>query len=307
MDQARRARSTALLMALLGFASLSVGDAVVKSMGGQWPGTAISALRYCFGTLGLTIAVAVSYRRAGFVCPRPLLQFGRGLAVSVATLGFFMGVQAMPLADATAIQFTSPMLTAILSALLLREAAPGAIWASTALGFTGVLLVLRPNVADIGVAAFYPLVAAFGMAGLMLLNRRTGGMAPILVMQWLVAAMATPVLIAAALIGHVSGLAAFAIPAPDWSIVARCAVVAITGTVSHLLIFMATLRLSAAVIAPMVYVQLLLAIAIGWLLFNDVPDGIALAGTALIVAGGLWLWRSQRYSDPGAEPGGAPD
>ena len=297
----------ALLMALCGFGSLAIGDAVVKSMGGEWPGTAISALRYLFGTLGLTVAVAIAYRRGGFVCPRPWLQFGRGLAVSVATLGFFMGVQAMPLADATSIQFTSPMLTAILSALLLREAAPRAIWVATALGFSGVLLVLRPNVATIGAAAFYPLVAAFGMACLMILNRRTGGMAPILVMQWLVAAMATPVLIAAAVIGHASGIAAFAVPAPDWSIIARCAIVAITGTVSHLLIFMATLRLSAAVIAPMVYIQLLLAIGIGWALFNDTPDGIALAGAALIVAGGLWLWRSQRHIHPDAEAGGVPD
>src|SRR5690606_27764983 len=122
--------------------------------------------------------------RAGFVCPRPMLQFGRGFAVAVATLCFFMGIQAMPLADATAIEFTNPMLTAILSALVLRERAPGAVWVATAIAFAGVLMVLRPNVAILGPVALYPLAAAFGMAFMMIFNRMAAGLAPILVMQW---------------------------------------------------------------------------------------------------------------------------
>lgn len=98
----------AILIALAGFGSLSCGDAIVKSMAGAWPGSAVSALRYCFGAAGLTVFIALRHGRAGFVLPRPALQFGRAGAVSIATLCFFMGVMAMPLADATAIQFTSP-------------------------------------------------------------------------------------------------------------------------------------------------------------------------------------------------------
>src|SRR5688572_27176496 len=105
---------TALLLALLGFASLSVGDGLAKSMTGEWPGTAVSALRYIFGAAGLTVAVAIRHGRQGFVLPRPWLQVGRGAAVALATICFFMGVMAMPLADATAILFTSPMLTLVL-------------------------------------------------------------------------------------------------------------------------------------------------------------------------------------------------
>lgn len=291
------ARTRALLLALAGFACLSVGDAVAKSMGGEWPGSAVGALRYIFGAVGLAIAVALVHGRAGFVCPSPWLQFGRGAAVAVATFGFFMGVHAMPLADATSIVFTSPMLTAILSALLLRERAPAAAWIATAFAFAGVLIILRPEVARLGPTAFYPLVAALGMAFLMIFNRKSAGLAPLLVMQLLVAAMATPVLIAIAALGHLSGESAFHIPPPDWSIVLRCAVVALTGTISHLLIFMATVRLSAAVVAPMTYVQLLVAVALGWIFFGDSPDAATLGGAALIVAGGLYLWHSQ--SRPG--------
>src|SRR5690606_33414511 len=139
--------------------------------------------------------------RAGFICPRPWLQFGRGFAVATATLCFFMGIQAMPLADATAIEFTNPMLTAILSAILIRERAPPAVWAATAIAFAGVLLVLRPNVAALGPVALYPLAAAFGMAFMMIFNRMAAGMAPLLIMQWLIAIMAAPVLVAGATVG----------------------------------------------------------------------------------------------------------
>lgn len=292
----------ALLMALAGFACLSLGDGIAKSMAGQWPGTAVSGLRYLFGAVGLGIAVAWTQGRAGFVCPRPLLQIGRGIAVAVATLGFFLGVHLMPLADATAVQFTSPMLTAILSAVLLRERAPAAAWGATALAFAGVLIVLRPNVAALGPIALLPVTAASAMALLMIFNRMASGSASILVMQFLAAAIATPFIFAAAVLGELSGVPRLHVPWPDWTIVLRCALIALTGTASHLLIFVATTRVSAAVIAPMVYVQMLMAVAIGWTFFGDAPDAATLGGGALIIGGGLWLFRSQRQPDPGGVP-----
>jgi drug/metabolite transporter (DMT)-like permease len=250
--RARGSRYSGRLLALLGFACLSTGDAVVKSMAGEWPGTAISALRYLAGAVGLGIGLAVTQGRGGFRVPRPLVQIGRGIAMSIAGLGFFLAVQRMPLADATSIQFTSPILTAILSAVLLREKAPAAAWGATALAFVGVLIVLRPNVLALGPAALLPLMAAFGMAMLLTFNRMAAGTASALTMQFLVAATATPILVVVAVAGHLSGVAAFHVPVPDWTILLRCLVVAATGTLSHLLIYVATTRASAAVTAPMV-------------------------------------------------------
>jgi len=285
------ARARALLLALAGFACLSIGDALVKTMAGQWPGTAIGALRYTAGAVGLGIALAVIRGRAGFVCPRPWLQFGRGFSVCVASMSFFMAVQAMPLASATAIQFTSPMLTALLSALFLKERAPAAVWIAIALAFAGVLIVLRPEVSTLGLAAVLPLLSALGLAVMMIFNRMAAGDAPLLEMQFLGAAMAAPLLLVVAGIGHVSGVPMLHVPVPDWTILLRCLGVAVTGTMSHFLIFMATTRASAAVIAPMVYVQLFVAAGFGWLWFDDVPDLPSMCGAALIVAGGLYLWR----------------
>ena len=102
-----------------------------------------------------------------------------------------------------------------------------------------------------------------------------------------------PVLLALAVAGHLSGEPGLAITTPAWSVVLRCAIVAVTATLGHWCIFRATELASAATVAPMTYVQLLVATGAGLLLFGDVPTLPKAAGALLIIAGGLWLWSRQ--------------
>lgn len=289
----RHSATSAMLFALCGFSILSIGDAVVKSMAGQWPGSAIATLRYLFGTIGLAGIVAAKHGRAGFTMVKPWLQLGRGAGVAIATICFFAAVMAMPLADATAILFTSPMITAILSALFLDERASRGMWAATAVAFAGVLVILRPNVLELGPAAFYPLGAACGMAMLVIFNRQAAGAAPVLVMQLLLSIVATALLIPVTALLHESGLAGFHVGTPPLSVVLKCLLVSCSATVAHLLIYQATVRASATLVAPMTYVQLLVAALLGWAAFGNAPDLPMLLGAALIVGAGLWLWRMQ--------------
>jgi len=284
----------ALLTALAGFTVLAIGDVVVKSMADDWPGSAIAALRYTFGALGLAALVAFRYGRTGFVMPKPWVQLGRGMAVGTATATFFLSLRVMPLADATAIVFTSPVWTVILSFLFLRERPRSAVLVSILLASAGVLLILRPNLLAYGWEALLPLAAAVAMACLFMLNRAVGGLAPVITMQFVVAVMALPVLFGLTAIGHLSGDPAQALSWPDWSVVLRCVAVAFSATLGHLFIFRATELASAATIAPMTYVQLLVAVAAGMLLFGDYPTPFMILGAALIIAGGLWLWRAQK-------------
>lgn len=119
----RPTERTGLLYALAGFSLLSCGDAVVKSMAGEWAPTAIAALRYVLGAIGLGALLAAREGRPAFAMPLPRVQLLRGFAVALATIGFFTAVFVMPLAAATALTFTSPMLTALLAALVLGEPA----------------------------------------------------------------------------------------------------------------------------------------------------------------------------------------
>ncbi len=284
----------ALLIAGAGFVLLSIGDAVVKSMAGQWPATAVAALRYTAGAIGLGICAAFAHGREGLRMVRPAIQLGRGSAVALATICFFLATFSMPLADATAVQFISPMLTALLSGIVLRERVQPMVIAVSLVAFVGVLIVLRPNIVELGAAAFLPLGAAFGMAWLIIFNRKAAGAAPILTMQFLVSAIASPFLIGAALILDRTGIAGFALTVPSAEVVLKTLLVATTASAGHLLIYVATTRASAAVVAPMTYVQLLVALVLGWIWFGDGPDAATVGGAAIIVGSGLWLWRSQR-------------
>lgn len=289
-----RSESSGVLFALTGFTCLSIGDAVVKTMAGMWPPTAIAATRYVIGAIGLSALLFVRHGPAAFRPPAPALQAMRGFGVAIATAGFFAAIFVMPLADATAITFTSPMLTGLLAAVLLGEPARRETWLATLAAFCGVLIVLRPNFIALGFAALLPLLSALGMSLLVIGNRASAGRATPLAMQVFVALAAAPLLLTIAFIGHISGIERLHIGAAHWSVLARCVFVACTASMAHWLIFLGTTRAGAATVAPMTYVQLIVATLLGWLLFGDKPDLTAVIGAAIIVSAGLYLWSVTR-------------
>ena len=287
----------ALLFALGGFALLSTGDTLVKSMAGQWPGPAIAALRYVFGTIGLGTILFLREGWAGFYMQRIGWQAVRGFGIAMSATAFFTAVQIMPIAEATAISFTSPMVTALLAAVLLGEPMRRETWIASLIAFAGVLIVLRPNFLAIGPAAVLPLFAAFGMALLMIGNRAVLGHGTMLGMQVSVAIWATLFLLMITLAGHLSGIAMLHVGLPQWSVIGKSAAIALTGSSAHVLIYMATTRAGAGTIAPMTYFQLLMAGFYGWMFFHEPPDVTAFLGASIIVAAGLYLWRAGRMID----------
>ncbi len=283
---------SALAFALLAFALLSVGDAVVKSMAGMWPGTAISAFRYLLGALGLGTVLLAREGRAGFAYPKMRWQVLRGLSVSVSAVAFFSAVQLMPIGEATAISFTSPMITALLAAVMLKEPLRRETWIASGIAFVGVLIILRPNFGILGWVALLPVLSATGMAFLMIANRKVAGTGSALAMQFNVASIGTVFLLVATCVGHWRGVPFFAVEVPSAIVLAKCALIAVTATTAHACLFIATTRADAGMIAPMTYVQLLLAGAFGWVLFGERPDALAVLGAVVIVGAGLYLWKS---------------
>jgi len=303
---------TGLLYALAGFALLSCGDAVIKTIAGQWSPVAVAALRFTMGAAGLSALLAWQEGPRAFRPTHPWLQLGRGFCMSMATIFFFSGIFVMPLAEATALIFVSPIIIAVLSGPLLGEKVPRATWIASALAFVGVIVVLRPNLAEVGWAALLPLGAASFFALMVIANRASAGQGSALSMQVFVAGWAAPILIGAATLGAVSGAERLAVGWPEWSVIARCAVVAVTASTAHWLIYQGTMRAGASSIAPTTYIQLLVAVIIGWWWFGDAPDAMTLVGAAIIIAAGLYLWRagkakSLRTGQTGAQSAAAGD
>jgi drug/metabolite transporter (DMT)-like permease len=289
---ARDDTAIGLAYAVSGFALLSVGDAVVKSMASDWPAFAVAALRFSLGALGLSALMLRSEGPRSFRPTNPWLQLARGTCLAFASVAFFSAIYIMPLAEAMAIAFLAPVLTQALSGPLLGEKVRPSIYLVSLVALAGVAIILRPNLAELGLAALLPLVSATFFALLMITNRASAGQGSALSMQVFVAGICAPILIVLALAAKLSGLPELDFTWPEWHVVARCAVVAVTASSAHWLVYIGTAKAGASTIAPAIYVQMLVAVVMGWWWFDNVPDRYTLAGAALIILAGLYLWRT---------------
>ncbi len=283
-----------ILLALIAFSGFPIGDAFIKSMAGDWPAPAVAALRFTIGAIALAAILFWREGRTGFQISRPWLHAARGLALTVGTLTFFSAIYIMPLADAVAISFVNPILTALFSGWFLNEKMRPATWVATIVAFGGVLIMLRPNVAAFGWIAILPLITAVAMAAMLILNRMVSSQRSIFAAQFYIAFWAAIFLSIAAGIGHFVLPVMYIPGAPDWGVILRCMIVAVTATSCHFLLYMATMRTTAAAIAPIVYIQLIIASLISVFIFGDAIDPLALVGGGLILLSGLFLWRSER-------------
>jgi len=283
-----------LLYALAGFCTLSIGDAIIKGMAGQWPAPAMAATRYLVGTALLAVLLGSRQGIGALRLPADRLQWVRGIAISLSAIGMFLAVWIMPLSEATTIAFTQPIITAVLATVLLGERARSSTWIATLIAFVGVFLVLRPNFETAGWGVLFPLMGATGMAVTIIANRAVTGRATVLAMQYYMSVTALIFLACVTVAGHLSGVEGFGLTWPHWSVLARCAFIGFSATLAQWLIFMGTVKAGAGTVAPMTYGQLLMAVALGWTFFGDRPDALALLGAAIIIGAGLYLWHSGR-------------
>jgi len=282
-----------VLVAVAGFMLLSCGDAVWKTGAHLWAPTALGALRYSMAAVVLGVILWVREGRAGFHVRRPLVQLMRGGSIAVATASFITAIRFMPLVEATAVLFMSPILTALIAPLALREPVTRATWIATLAGFAGVLIVLRPNVATLGAVALFPLLAALGMSLLVIGNRLASNRGSPLAMQFQVAVPGAAALILLTVAGHLSEVDFLTVDRPPAAVLVLCLAVGVIATTGHWLVYLGTTKAGAASVAPTTYAQIIVAGAIGWAVFDEPPDLTALLGIAIIAGAGLYLWHSR--------------
>ena len=202
------------------------------------------------------------------------------MLASMTALNFW-ALQYLQLAETGAMQFSVPILIALLSAWWLGERLSAPRWAAIVGGFAGVLLVIRP-----GSAAFHPAILLSALNALLyaafnLLTRRMAANESPQAMQLISAAGAALVLAPFALWQWQAPAGPLA-----WSLVALCGLM---GGLGHLCVAMAHRYASAAVLGPFLYQQILYMVLWGWLVFGQVPDAFVVAGGLVVVASGLVL------------------
>jgi drug/metabolite transporter (DMT)-like permease len=282
-----------------GMLCLSVNDALAKWLGAFYSPLQIIFLRAVVG-LPLAAAVVLGVRgRAAFATRHPVLHLVRGAMYVAAAFTFFLGLQHLPLAEATAIAFASPILVTGLSALLLKESVGPRRWAAVLAGFAGVLIIVRPGSESFQPAALLPLASALLYALVMISARRIGASESMWTMMFYV--IAGPLLFSAFMVPLVWRV-------PAWEHMPYFVAIAVFGTAAITLISQGFRVAPAAVVAPFDYTGLIWAALFGWMFWREVPDLWTVAGAAVIAASTLYIgYRESRAKGGADSPGGAPE
>lgn len=288
-------RTTLGILFMVAFAAIApVMDAFAKATPAEIPVTQILAARFGI-QVAILLPLAAILRLSTRPTPRDIgLHLARGAFLLAATGCFFTAVRHMPIANAIAIFFVEPFILTLLGWLFLREAVGWRRLTACAVGFGGALLVIRPSFSDLGWVTLLPLGTAVLFAGYMLLTRSMSQRMHPLTLQAHTALAAAVLVIPplAALDG--SGLALWDPVWPRGLAVWTLLGVGIVATVSHLFITYALRFAPAGTVAPLQYLEIVGATAIGFVVFGDFPQPLTWLGIAIIVASGLYVFARER-------------
>jgi drug/metabolite transporter (DMT)-like permease len=234
------------------------------------------------------LAFRMSPRALAFTCLRALFLL-------LSTFAFVSGIQVMPIADALAIVFVEPFILLLLGFFIFGDQVGPRRIAACGVGFCGALLVIQPSLAAFGLVALWPLATAFLFAFYMLVTRAMSAWMHPVAMQfhtsWTGLLMCLPVMFLA----NGSGIPSLDPIWPEgWNWLWLFGV-GFWAAVSHMAMTYALKYAPSATLAPLHYSEIVVAVALGYLVFGDFPNPMTWTGIAIIVASGLYIIHRERH------------
>ena len=212
---------------------------------------------------------------------RPGVQFFRSCMLIGSTFLFFTAIKFVPIAQATSISFTTPLIVVVLAGPMLGEKVTLPRVMAVILGFVGVLVVIRPGADVFQWASLLIVASSTCYAVYQVLTRRVAGFD----------APETSV-VYSALLGSVlmSVVVPFSWKTPgSWSDVLVLGSLGVLGGLGHYCVARAMTCAPANFLSPFQYWQMVGSVAVGYLMFAEIPDSFVWLGTALIIAAGLYV------------------
>src|SRR6266436_1920718 len=275
----RSAQLAGIGLMLLSVLMFSFGDALGKFMVATYAVGQLLWLRACAALI--VLAPAIWRHRAAFVqLERPWLQLLRVVLSTLEVAAFFLATVYLPLADVVTYYLACPIFVTALSAIVLRERVGWRRWTAILIGFCGVLMALRPSTQAMSWPAVIALGGSLSFAVLMLITRSLRATPDIVLASsqfagtFLLGALLSPLGWVAPGIGSLGLFAA-----------AGCI------SVAALLCVNRSLKLApASVVVPYQYSMIVWAVMFGYFVFGDVPSIATIAGAAIIIGAGLYIF-----------------
>ena len=269
-----------ILFALLAFALFSTHDVVVKTLGGPYAPFQVIFFSVLF-SFPITTVVLMRDATAGTLLPvHPKWVIARTFASVLASICAFYAFSVLPLADAYAIMFASPLLITLLAIPVLGERVRLRRGLAIVVGLSGIIVVLQPGQAELTLGHLAALVSAICGAFASVVVRRIGREERSVVL------LLYPMVANFLVMGLMLPVVYEPMPVADLGKVALIALLAF-GAMSC--IILAYRHAEAALIAPMQYSQILWALIFGALLFGEMPSGTTLIGAGIVIASGLYI------------------
>lgn len=231
------------------------------------------------------VAMGLSFKMNGMFAALTL----RAALLALSTYFFIAAIEKMPLADALAIVFVLPFIVMLIGKYFYgEEVGPKRIMAAL-VGFIGVLMVIQPSFTLFGLVALYPLGTAFSFAGYVIVTRHLRGKLNTIMMHFHTGWIATLICLPPLLIGAATDLPMFDPVWPDpynWALLVG---VGLFATISHMMMTFALTFAPSSTLAPLQYLEIPVATIMGWFVFSDFPNNMALIGIAIIIGAGLYM------------------
>jgi drug/metabolite transporter (DMT)-like permease len=266
---------------------------MAMALGGRELSADLSTFQILFfrSVVGLLIVGALLARRGAGAArtARPGLHVGRNLAHFVGQFGWFFAIASLPLAEVFAIEFTIPIWAALLSAVFLAERLTPPRLLALALGFGGVLLIVRPGSGLLHAGAVAALVGAIGYAVSYVCTKRLTATDSALAILFYMTLVQLPLGLAGAL---------WQWQPASWAHLPWVVVVGVTALSAHYCLARALVLADLTLVLPMDFLRLPLAAALGFALYGETVDALAIAGSVLIVAANVSALRPAAPAAP---------
>ena len=285
------------ILLMLGFCIVApLGDAVAKLLGPRVEIGELLLVRFALQAVILVPLVAATGRQWKMSKRVFRLAWLRTLLHMAGIAAMFSALQYMPLADAVSIAFVMPFLMLIFGGWLLGEEVGMRQLLACAAGFVGTLMVIQPSFAEVGWYALLPLVVAFTFSFFILTTRHIAKETDPIGLQAVNGVMATVVILPIVLLGDSFGVGPLALTPLDAVDVSLLAAIGLLGTLAHLLMTWSVRFAPASTLAPIQYLEIPVVTIVGYLIFQDLPNGLATTGIAVTMAAGLYVVMGEQVS-----------
>lgn len=262
-----------------------VMNGFAKTLGAEYSTLQVSWARAFGHFVFILLAFLPRQGLAVFRTRRPMIQFGRALMLYISNLCFFFAVVFIPIADAAAISMTAPLVVALLAWPMLGERTNAARLIALAVGFAGVLIIIRPGTDLFHWASLFVVASACCYGMYQIFTRQVAGIdAPE------VSAVYAPVIGAIGMLLVMPFVWRTPATLLDLGMFLGLGVL---GAAGHYFVARALTYAPANVVSPFQYFQLFGSVLVGYLFFAALPDAATWLGAGIIMASGLYIGWSQ--------------